>query len=201
MRRGLGLATLVLLGNALIVAPWEIWVYARTGRVVLLQAGSVQPIRDGLLYARRHAGPNAARVASEIESRWGPHIRSTGDVARLLIAETRRSPRGMLELYAWKAARAWYGTDTERFEKEGVVLQLFCLALLLWSSVAAWRSNPTFTAVVWTFVLYFWFMAIVAFTLVRYMIPGIGLLFTLLPAGLASLARRTNPGVGVTQPV
>ena len=50
-RQGALLAGILLLGNTLVVLPWETWVFAHTGRVILLSTGGVASVRDGLAFA------------------------------------------------------------------------------------------------------------------------------------------------------
>ncbi|MGH9801823.1 MAG: ArnT family glycosyltransferase, partial [Blastocatellia bacterium] len=51
LRLRLTLVALLLLGNLLAIFPWQVWVYARTGKVVLLSGNLVPSIRDGLRFA------------------------------------------------------------------------------------------------------------------------------------------------------
>jgi 4-amino-4-deoxy-L-arabinose transferase-like glycosyltransferase len=45
------IVAMVLLGNLLAVLPWELWVYAKTGEVVLLTRGGTPNMDDGLMFA------------------------------------------------------------------------------------------------------------------------------------------------------
>ncbi|MGH9364125.1 MAG: hypothetical protein ACRD1B_02510, partial [Thermoanaerobaculia bacterium] len=50
-RRRLAMVALILVGNLVVVLPWELWVYGRTSEVILLSTGGVATVRDGLAFA------------------------------------------------------------------------------------------------------------------------------------------------------
>ncbi len=45
------IAGILLLGNVLVVLPWEVWAFTQTGRVIPLSTGGVATVRDGLVFA------------------------------------------------------------------------------------------------------------------------------------------------------
>ncbi len=197
VHHGLVVACLIITGNLLVVAPWEAWVYSRTGRLVLLQATTRGTMRAGLVLAAsaQWMPENVASLAQDIEGRFNREVRSYGDVVLLLVGELRARPRAVVELLTLKIVRSWFGTDSGRYEKSILLIQIPYLALIGWSTVVALRKNRPFALTIWTLVLYFWLMTVWAFTIVRYMVPAIGLLFTLLPA----VVRRSHepaPGEG-----
>jgi hypothetical protein len=66
-----------------------------------------------------------------------------------------------------------------------VGLQIIFLPLVLWGSVICWRQGGTarnLAIVVWACVFYFWAMTILVFSMLRYMVPAIGLLMLMTPA-------------------
>jgi hypothetical protein len=114
-------------------------------------------------------------------------------------------PVAVVKLFLLKAARSWYGTDSRRLETPLMLLQLAYLALILWVTRVSWQLGGTarkLTVSIWLIAFYFWGMTIVALSISRYMLPAMGLLFTLLPAvygparaNMASLEnRRGSPG-------
>lgn len=187
-RRGLVLACLIVAGNLLAVTPWEAWLYSRTNKLVLLKPKTVWSIQAGLSsFADRHRAPEGvAELARDIERRFDREVHSYGDLARLLFEELRARPSAVLGLFLLKIVRSWYGTDSGRYEKVTLLIQIPYLALIGWSSIVAWRRNRPLALTVWALALYFWMMTLSALTIVRYMVPAIGLLFTQLPAILRS---------------
>ncbi len=197
-RRAAG-ALAILLGGLIVVAPWEVWVFARTGSVVALATDAHMSMRDGLTFAVRSKGfrqgvqvPEDARsVMAEISAEY-PTLSSVKAVVAAVGREIRRHPDGVAELAAIKAVRSWYASDSQRLELITAVMQgayLFAIAL---ATVRAWRLGgaPRRAAVaVWAIVAYFWAMTTVVLSIVRYMVPVMSLLFAVTPA----LVRGARP--------
>ncbi|MFN2386442.1 MAG: glycosyltransferase family 39 protein [Thermoanaerobaculia bacterium] len=188
-------AALLLAGNFLGVLPWEIWAHSRTERVIPLSTGGVASIRDGLTFAQRTRGlPSAvATLAGDLRGRY-PEMRTTSGVARVLSGELADRPVAVLALFAVKTARSWYGTESRRGEARTLLLQLPYLllgGLSLWFSRRGPPAARRLAVTVTLLVAYFWIMTIAALSILRYMVPAMGLLFTVAPA--VFLLRRRAP--------
>lgn len=195
-RLKLGLIAVLLLGNVVAVAPWEGWMYARTGNFVLLSNGGVPSIRDGLTYGVSSKGfrqvggvpADVAELMNDIQARYG-ELNSLTDIAAIMSKELLVRPVAVVKLFLLKAVRSWYGTDSRRLETPMMLLQLAYLALILWATKISWQLGGTvrkLTVSIWLIAFYFWGMTIVALSISRYMLPAMGLLFTLLPAVFGS---------------
>ena len=191
-RLKLAIIAVMLLGNVVAVAPWEAWMYSKTGKVILLSNGGVPSIRDGLTYAVNNKGfrqpgsvpADVAALMNDIQAEYG-ELKSLGDIAAIMSKELLIRPVAVVKLFFLKAARSWYGTDSRRLETPLMLLQLIYLALILWATKVSWKLGATarkLTVSVWLIAFYFWGMTIVALSISRYMLPAMGLLFTLLPA-------------------
>jgi hypothetical protein len=183
---------MVVLGNLVAVLPWEAWVYSQTGRVILLSTSGTSGIRSGLTFAidlRGYRTPggvpsDVTQLMQEISTRT-EEMRSVSGIVAVMVDELQKHPLATAKLFAIKAVMSWYGTDTRRFDTTTRLLQIPYIALWLWATRQAWRLGglPKCLAVsVWMLVLYFWIVTISAYPLLRYMVPGVGLLFLLLPA-------------------
>jgi hypothetical protein len=98
--------------------------------------------------------------------------------------ELRRDPRAVAELFGLKIVRAWYATDSHRYELHLLALQALYLPLCAWGAWAARRHSARArraAVVVLAVVGCFWGMSAAINPLMRYMVPGMGLLFVLLP--------------------
>ncbi len=186
------LAAVLLAANVLTVLPWELWLYQQTGGFVALSSAGPAALRDGLTFAVRMKGfrsgtwvPDDVRTVMTNISNEYPRLRTSGAVVEVLAREFRRDPIAVTKLLMLKAARSWYGTDSQRFEGAILALQCLYLAAIVLATVAAWMSGSRGRAMVvcaWTIALYFWGMTIISSSLVRYMVPPTALLFILLPA-------------------
>lgn len=191
-RMKVSLIAVMLLGNLVAVAPWEAWMYSRTGKVIMLSNGGVPSIRDGLTYGVNSKGfrqgggvpSDVTVVMNDVQANYG-ELKSLGDIAALMSKEFLIHPVAVVKLLLMKTARSWYGTDSQRFETPLMILQVVYLVLILWATSVSWRLGgvPKKLAVsVWLMTFYFWGMTIVVLSISRYMLPAMSLLFTLLPA-------------------
>jgi 4-amino-4-deoxy-L-arabinose transferase-like glycosyltransferase len=191
-RARLRAVTLVLLGNLVAILPWEAWMYARTGQLVPLSTGGTPSMRDGLTFAVNKKGfrqgiavaPDVKELMQEIQQQYDT-LTSFGAVVAALQEQWQKRPIAVVKLYALKLARSWYGTDSQRWEKPILWIQLLYVSVLLWSSVVAWKQSGwarQLTIGVWLIVFYFWGMNLISLPLLRYTVPMAGLAFVLVPA-------------------
>ncbi|MEK7829662.1 MAG: glycosyltransferase, partial [Acidobacteriota bacterium] len=192
LRLKLTLVVLLLFGNLLAIFPWQVWVYARTGKVVLLSGNLVPSIRDGLRFAvnlkkYRQAVPvpeDVRAMMQRIDARFD-EMSSLSAVAKVVRDEAAPQPMALVKLLFIKAARSWYATDSGR--REGLIL-LFQIVYLGLAAVGGWRAwkaggqaRELFFGIVLT-LLYFWGMTILTLSILRYLTPIIGLSFVFLGA-------------------
>ncbi|MBS1790730.1 MAG: glycosyltransferase [Acidobacteria bacterium] len=199
-RLRLMMVAFLLIGNLLAIFPWQVWVYARTGNVVLLSGNLVPSIRDGLRFAvnlkrYRQAVPvpdDVRAMMQRIDARFD-EMDSLANVAKVVRDEASPQPMALVKLLLIKAARSWYATDSGR--REGLIL-LFQIVYLVLVAIGGWRAwksggqaRELFFGLALT-LLYFWGMTVLTLSILRYMTPVIGLAFTLLGALAPSTARQ-----------
>jgi 4-amino-4-deoxy-L-arabinose transferase-like glycosyltransferase len=189
----LSLIASMLVGTLAAIAPWEAWLYSKTGKVILLSSGAGTGMLDGLTERHSTDAEDVRKLMDDIrEVRADTRNAFTATVA-IVVEKLRKEPTVVMKLYAIKAARAWYGTDSGRFETHLMLVQLPYLLLIASGTVIAWKRSDaakTLAMTVWLLTLYFWAMTTAALSIVRYMIPAIGLLFLLTPA---ILPKRLSP--------
>lgn len=202
------LATALLAGNLVAVAPWEVWLYAKSGKVAILSTGggrialsrgldfgTAKTFGNGVVREELALPEDVAALMHDLRNRRHEMAGYSG-VVSVLAEETRGRPLVMAKFLAIKAARCWYGTKTLRFETLLLPMQLVYLALILTGTWSAWKKGGVFRSLaicIWVLVFYTWAMAFMGATLVRYMVPAIGLSFVLVPGVfLRSRARGAN---------
>lgn len=189
-RARLFLSMMILVGNFLVVFPWEAWVYARTGQIIMLSTGGVPSILDGLTFAanpkewRQHIDvpPDVRDLTKEFWYR-SRIDKSLHNVIVILSKEMRDHPLTVLKLLGLKVIRSWYATDSCRFDIYVLLIQIPYLFLIAVGSIIAWKRNDIsrpFIMSIWCIVIYFWIMTTLVLSIVRYMVPVIGLLFPFL---------------------
>jgi hypothetical protein len=195
-RTGLA-AVAVLVGSVMVALPWELWIYHKTGKQVLLSTNGPPSIADGMTFAlpRSHRVgsfpvPPADLVALMTELDEAIHrqpdaLRSTGALLRTVAPVIGARPWASARLFLFKLSRAWYGTDSGHREIAVLVIQVPVLAMLALSAIACRKARSTTRVCLQQIMLqvgYFWIMAVLGLSIVRYMTPTIGLLFVFTPA-------------------
>jgi len=185
-------ALVILVGYLVAVSPWEAWIFAKTGRFVVLSTTATTGILDGLTYAAPAPDraylvitfpqpPSAVVGLTERFKADRATLQSTPAIAMRLFDEARSQPGPVAQLLLLKAVRSWYGTYSGRRETAILGLQLVYLLLLGLAGIACWKiGERARLLLVCTGVglLYFWAMAFVALSTARYMVPAIGLMLT-----------------------
>lgn len=198
VRLRLFLIAMLLLGNFVAILPWEGWVYFRTGKIIPLSTGGV--LRDGLTFAvapwswRRgvRVPPDVELLMKDIYAHYD-ELQSFRDVVLFMVGELRRRPLVVAKLYIIKAARSWYGTDSQRFETLTLLIQIPYLLLILGGTITAWKLGGAVRQLaisIWLMVLYFWGVDTMFTSILRYTVPVMGLLFIIMPY---SFLRMTAP--------
>ncbi len=196
LRMRLALVGLLLLGNLLAIFPWQVWVYARTGKVVLLSGNLVPSIRDGLRFAvnlkkyrQAVSVPEDVREMMQRIDRRFDEMVSLPSVAKVVRDEASPQPMALVKLLLIKATRSWYATDSGRREGIILLLQIVYLGLVAVGGWCAWKAGgqprQLFFGIALT-LLYFWGMTILTLSILRYLTPIIGLSFALIPGILGS---------------
>jgi 4-amino-4-deoxy-L-arabinose transferase-like glycosyltransferase len=205
-RLRLFLVTMLLLGNLVAILPWEAWVYTTTDRVVTLSGGGSRAVRDGLTFAVVRPSKDYRQIVNVpqdvVALTQDIFVRldetpSLGHIASVLIEKLQTQPLTVVKLFALKAMRSWYGTDNGRLETPIMLIQTVYFVLILSSSVMLWKRGgivQRLTLNIWLIVVYFWVMTTLVLSILRYMVPVMGLLFVLVPGAFCQwgiLVRRS----------
>jgi hypothetical protein len=193
-------AALIAGAFLVVVTPWVVASHHRLGRLIPLSTGGPPSLADGLTYAVRDRGyregvevPTAARqVMLQVREGYSATM-STGEVLGLFLEAARARPLGAAQLLGHKAARSWYGTDSQRREPLVALIQLLFLppvALGLWRA-ARWGDEPARALARTAGAVggWLWLAAVFGLSIARYTVPAVAVAAMLLP-GLA-LGRRT----------
>jgi hypothetical protein len=189
------LCSLLIAGNFIAVAPWEAFAYSQMHKVIPLcnSRASVSTF-DGLTFAvLNHEGSRkGVSVPGDVRdfmiriAAWNNSGSiDNKDFNKFLVSEIRQRPLTFAKLVAIKAARSWYGTNSNRNEKFLLLVQLVFVTLLLYSLQRLWRKrreSRLIITVMVVFIAYFWFMTILVLSIVRYMTPILGVAAIFLPA-------------------
>jgi 4-amino-4-deoxy-L-arabinose transferase-like glycosyltransferase len=191
-RQRLSSAALLLVGSLVAILPWEIHAYRSTGEIIPVSTGGVPTVLDGLTYAvdtsenRPVWVPEAVRsLQREIHAKSYRELGSLSPIAGFLLEKLGEEPLAVFQMFAIKAARAWYGTDSGVLDRWHLLFQIPIVTLLWVGVFKSWRYGgaPRDAGVLITMiVLYFWAITTAALSIVRYMVPALALMVITLPA-------------------
>lgn len=196
-------ASAILLAAALLtVAPWQAFLWRNTGRFIPISSAAAASMRDGFTFNQKAMRDRIALPAGvEWVSRavWSkyPDLDSISRVLSLMKKLALERPGAVLQTYTFKAARSWYGTDSQKPLPERVnqVLAIFlllpaALGVFRYFQIAGADRAPGLLLVV--VILYFWAACTVFHSLARYMMPAIGLLLAFVPLAFHTPGGRAN---------
>jgi hypothetical protein len=196
------MAGMLLLGNALTIAPWQFWVYLQTHKFYLISAHGPSALADGLTFAvSEHGGrpvgglPEDVMMLMQDIAARGDEMKSPLGVMTVMSSELVKHPIPVVKLFLIKAMRSWYGTFSGRFETGIILLQIPYLLLIFWGSFACWKQGGAakqLAVTIWVVVFYFWGMTVMVIPTLRYMMPAMGLLFVLVAATFSGTTKREN---------
>lgn len=176
------------------------WMSAAAGTPVLLSDANDANLVEGLSFAvdspdEAHDLPMPGGLRDfviESQAREGELLRDGTTRSYLADAIVER-PVVVGQLVAYKAARSWYGTESFRFEGALLLTQLAWVGAAVIGAVIARRRSPAGRWYVWLVLALTgcaWLAAIGALSIVRYLVPTLGLFAPLVAvAALAAVDR------------
>lgn len=175
---------LLLMTYLIVISPWIIYVYLNTGRLIPLSTGGPPSIYGGLtmmLSEPEEKGkvilpPDVINLITELKER---NMESFTNIFHSFLEKLVNKPVVFLKLISIKMTRAWYATSETWWEKEISLVQLFYLIpgiIGLLFSFKKFKEKIPYLLLLLIIIIYFWLATIVAFSILRYMIPVMGIL-------------------------
>lgn len=182
-KRKIVFALVLLVGSLLPILPWEIYVWQGTGRIIPLAVNGPRSIVDGLTFALLPgtAGDKVAvspDILSLMERIVATDLKTSLEIAGFLGKELVLQPTAVLKLLGLKMTRAWYATSQKWWEGRLLLVQLFYLVLGfvgLIFSFKFFRAKIREITLFLVLILYFWGMAILGLSILRYIVPAMAL--------------------------
>ena len=178
-------AMLLLGGFLLTVAPWEIHVLSSTGQLIPLSTNGPRSIVDGLTFALRPgkdgdqvAVPQDVRMLMERIEEHGATLGTMRGILQFVGRETASNPAAVVKLGALKIVRSWYGTNAKWEENRTLAIQMLYLVMILGGialGIRMYRDRRFWVIFLVSVIVYFWGMTVVALSILRYMVPAMGL--------------------------
>jgi hypothetical protein len=195
-------AGIICIVAGLCVLPWELRMRQAIGKFEMLSTGGFPSIIDGLTYARPsedreplNVSPDVQQLMTDLQADFkSEKVTKLGQLTGWMIHRFVEQPATVLELSVMKIARCWYATDSHRYERILMLLQLPFAALIAVGTVRAWRqrgASRDFALLVICLAGYFWLMSSLVLSILRYMVPAVALLLAVTPAAL--MRSRRDP--------
>jgi 4-amino-4-deoxy-L-arabinose transferase-like glycosyltransferase len=188
---------LILIGNVAAIFPWEYATFVHTAKIVPLSSLGPDSLRLGFTFPVKLDGfrtavnvPEDVRVLTQQILDDSLEVSSSGEQFLILWDHFQEEPVSFLKLMLIKLGRVWYGSDTNKYDRFSLIIQVFYLLLFILSAYLAGRKTAQggfLLRAILPCLFYFWGMTILGMPLLRYMVPVISLLFLLTPAWIQSL--------------
>ncbi|PJF25340.1 MAG: hypothetical protein CUN53_13285 [Phototrophicales bacterium] len=201
-------AAALLTASGLVILPWLVYVYSINGALIPLSTGGTPSIIDGVTFAVRDQSVREAIMLPDgvmrLQTRILEGVRAQIDLPLgVIIAELSADPISAVQLVGIKAARAWYATDSRRFEMVSLLVQLGYLSISGWAAARILRGDApagarSLLALILLVTAYHWLTTIAVLSILRYMLPAMGLLFCLLPALIHSRNRARSAALSAS---
>ncbi len=175
----------VVIAYVCLISPWEIWARVASGHWIPLCTNGPNALIDGITFGtvrglKQIPMPKAAHALAHDAVAQYQDLKTTSSIAHFLITQARERPKSVVELFAFKAVRSWYGSESHRFEKAVAIIQLCYLPFVVLGVRRAWKGGHkqrNFVIVALGIVVYFWAMTVfTALPILRYMVPAVSLL-------------------------
>jgi 4-amino-4-deoxy-L-arabinose transferase-like glycosyltransferase len=189
----------VVVAYLLPIAPWEIWARKASGQWIPLCTNGPSVLIDGLTFGtvrglKPVSMPQDVRALTKDAVEHAKQLRTTGSIAKFLLAKLREKPGTVAQFFLIKAARSWYGNESHTFEKWVLLIQIFYLPVVIFGARALSRGDrqqKNFLWIVAAITLYFWAMTtLTALPDLRYLVPALSMVMIVAAATLATLEIR-----------
>lgn len=194
------LGLFLIIGNIAAILPWEVYVFAQTGKVIPLSVNGPLSIVDGLTFAVKQGdGGDQAVVPRDVSNLMKRAkeggLMTWGQVFQFMGQEFLGQPLTFLKLMGLKLIRSWYATSQMWWEDKILLVQLlYILTGLAGVGLAIKNFREKFRMLVFLLVVvfYFWAMTLAVLSILRYMVPAMGLVVIFSAVALDSLWKKLS---------
>jgi hypothetical protein len=196
--RVLGIALLIFAGFKIPVLCWEIQIDRHAGKGFLASNYGVKVILDGLKQEEGFKFDHFefVRDIRAAEEKNPESFKTLKGIAAYTAQQLRRKPVPALTFFAAKLVTPWYAQASEIYDRWILWVQVPYLLLGIYGMRVCLKQKIPHTVFFMTVVAYFWFFAFLAYSILRYMIPVMGVWMLFVTAGLADLIARINHPAG-----
>ena len=178
------LATALLAGYFLTLLPWGIYTSLKEGTVIPVSDLKNNGIYYGIILMETPGGDSGTLnlspdVLALIGRLKNENPRGNVMLSGFFLKEMLNNPSGFFKLVWLKLSRPWYATSKIWWEGKILAVQLFYLITAfsgILYAVKKWKGKNNRMAIILSAVFYFWILASLVVSILRYMVPVMGFL-------------------------
>jgi len=200
-KRRVAVSCLIVAGVVLTILPWQVWTYQQTRRFYLISSVGVHGVLDGLTYGVPHPDrldlklrPGELRLMTTAYDAWqSGEIASFGELTRWGREEAASQPLDFMTIICRKVLRAWYATDSHRYETQLLIMQAPYLIICVcgpWMCLRRDGDVRRIAMICLVVIAFYWAMAVAGLSILRYMVPVMPLLLLLSTPVVESFVER-----------
>lgn len=177
------LSLILLVAFILTVLPWILYVYFNIGEVIPIAEGGPRSVHYGLILMVDLPEEGKLILSDDVinlinRSRDKKIEDSVFNAVKFFSEELKNDPITVFKLVGTKIIRSWYATSVSWWEKEILLIQLLYLIPAI-AGIVVWlkklKEKRTYLIFLLTIVFYFWVLTIIAHSILRYMVPVMGI--------------------------
>lgn len=177
------IAVILIVGNILAILPWEVYAFFKIKEIIPLSTLGTIAINEGLTFALQSGeGGNEVVVPSDVrelmEKINARPFNTGGEIVGFYVRELINNPTPLFKLLGIKMARAWYATSQKWYEGRILIIQFFYLLtafLGITYMLKVYRNKTRYAIFLLSIISYFWLITIATLSVLRYMVPAMGL--------------------------
>jgi len=172
----------------IVISPWIIYVYVNKGDIILLSTTGSQAIAAGFTMMTENLNKESIIILSDdmvtlINNFKTANSDSFIGIISFFFDKLITQPVALLKIMTMKAVRAWYATSSMWREKETLIIQLFYLIpgiMGIWIWLKRKKEKLSYLLFLLLIISYFWLATTTALSILRYMIPVMGIIMIFL---------------------
>ncbi len=194
------LSLIMLVIYIIIVFPWGFYIYQNTGKFNFLSISGPTAISDGIILLKKKMNSGSFIIIPEemsdlIDDFSKQKINDYLGVAKFFINEAVIRPWAVLGLGLVKITRSWYATSEMWWEKKIFLIQLLYVIPALFGAVLWFKKlkeKKNYFLLFLVVIFYFWAMTVIALSILRYMIPAMGLVIVFSSVFVSFIIKKQN---------
>ena len=197
-RRQVLLVIILLIGNLIAIFPWMVCAFSATGGFIPISNLGPYGFTFGITYLLATGEGGNRMVLSDdvtmlIERVRTEDLNSGIKIFKFLVQELINRPVTLIKLMGLKLARSWYATSQQWWEREILAVQILYLVTGIGGivyGIKAAKDKTRDIILLLAVIFYFWGISFINVSILRFMIPVMGLVIIFSAIAVNRLIKR-----------